>query len=380
MCSKIPGQRWSGIFSSTGKLSEQGRRTEDEKDFKASVRKDHIGRTGGIVSGDMGDSARGGSEKQFPTDGTFDRICSVRSLFCGSVSKDINPAYKLAWTILILAVPIAGGVIYLLFGKSRLGKELQNRLDGAMHEASQYLVQDDAVSEKLAKESRTVACQTDYLYNTAGFPVYQNTKTQYFRVGQELYSRLLHELKKAEHYIFMEYFIIDEGEMWQGILDILEEKARLGLDVRLIYDDWGCASTMPKEFQMSLQSRGIRCEVFNPLLPIASVLLNNRDHRKITVIDGYIGFTGGVNLADEYINRIERFGYWKDTGVMLQGEAVWSLTVMFLQMWSVLANESPDYGKYRPHEWHEQPLKATVLYSLTGIRRLIMRQSASLFI
>ena len=108
---------------------------------------------------------------------------------------------------------------------------------------------------------------------------------------------------------------------------------------------------------MSLQSRGIRCEVFNPLLPIASVLLNNRDHRKITVIDGYIGFTGGVNLADEYINRIERFGYWKDTGVMLQGEAVWSLTVMFLQMWSVLANESPDYGKYRPHEWHEQPFE-----------------------
>ncbi len=274
------------------------------------------------------------------------------------VSKDINPAYKLAWTILILALPIAGAVIYLLFGKSRLGKELQRRLDGAMHEASQYLVQDEAVSSKLEEESRTVACQTDYLYNTAGFPVYQNTKTQYFRVGQELYSRLLHELKKAEHYIFMEYFIIDDGEMWQGILDILEEKARLGLDVRLIYDDWGCASTMPQEFRMSLQSRGIRCEVFNPLLPIASVLLNNRDHRKITVIDGYIGFTGGVNLADEYINRRERFGYWKDTGVMLRGEAVWSFTVMFLQMWSVLANESPDYGKYRPHEWHEQPFES----------------------
>jgi cardiolipin synthase len=145
--------------------------------------------------------------------------------------------------------------------------------------------------------------------------------------------------------------------MWQSILQILEEKAALGLDVRLIYDDFGCASTMPKEFQMSLRRRGIRCEVFNPLIPVTSVLLNNRDHRKITVVDGYIGFTGGVNLADEYINRLERFGHWKDTGVMMRGEAVWSLTVMFLQMWSTLARETIDYRKFRPHEWHEHPFE-----------------------
>lgn len=270
------------------------------------------------------------------------------------VSKDINPAYKLAWTILILAVPVAGAVIYLMFGKTRLGKEMQAKLDESFQEASKYLAQDEAVGERLLEESKAASCQSAYIRQTAGFPVYQKTKTRYFRVGQELYSTLLCELKKAEHYIFMEYFIIDDGEMWQGILDILEEKARLGLDVRLIYDDWGCASTMPQEFQLSLQRRGIRCEIFNPLMPIASVLLNNRDHRKITVIDGYIGFTGGINLADEYINRKERFGYWKDTGIMLQGEAVWSFTVMFLQMWSVLSRDRIDYGKYRPHEWHEQ--------------------------
>ncbi|MDO4323831.1 MAG: cardiolipin synthase [Lachnospiraceae bacterium] len=270
------------------------------------------------------------------------------------VSKDINPAYKLAWTILILAVPVAGAVIYLMFGKSRLGKEMQDELDASFREASKYLAQDEEVKTRLEGESKAAGCQSAYIQQSAGFPVYQKTKTKYFRVGEELYSTLLGELKKAEHYIFMEYFIIDDGEMWQGILDILEEKARLGLDVRLIYDDWGCASTMPKEFQMSLQRRGIRCEVFNPLMPIASVLLNNRDHRKITVIDGYIGFTGGINLADEYINRKERFGYWKDTGIMLEGEAVWSFTVMFLQMWSVLARDRIDYGKYRPHEWHEQ--------------------------
>ena len=270
------------------------------------------------------------------------------------VSKDINPAYKLAWTILILAVPVAGAVIYVMFGKSRLGKDMQEKLDESFQEASQYLVQDDEIREKLEGESKAAMRQSMYISEKAGFPVYQKTTTKYFKVGEELYSTLLDELKAAEHYIFMEYFIIDDGEMWQGILDILEMKARLGLDVRLIYDDWGCASTMPQEFQMALQRRGIRCEVFNPLLPIASVFLNNRDHRKITVIDGHTGFTGGINLADEYINRKERFGYWKDTGVMLKGEAVWSFTVMFLQMWSVLSHDKINYGKYRPHEWHTQ--------------------------
>lgn len=269
------------------------------------------------------------------------------------VSKDINPAYKLTWAILILTVPVAGAVIYFLFGKSWLGGELQMKLDKACSESAKYLKEDEQVSQNLAAESKAAACQSHYIRDNAGFPVYQKTGTRYFRVGEELYDTMIQELKAAEHYIFMEYFIIDDGEMWQGILNILEDKARMGLDVRLIYDDWGCASTMPQEFQMQLQRRGIRCEVFNPLIPIASVLINNRDHRKITVIDGHIAFTGGINLADEYINRKERFGYWKDTGIMLRGEAVWSFTVMFLQMWSVLSGEKPDYEKYRPHEWHE---------------------------
>lgn len=273
------------------------------------------------------------------------------------VSKDINPAYKLAWTILILAVPVAGAVIYLLFGKSWMGREMQNKLDRAFHEAAGYLQEDEKARAELEKESLAADRQSCYIRDTAGYPMYQGTQTQYFRVGEELYATMIRELEAAEHFIFMEYFIIDDGEMWQGILNILEDKARMGLDVRLIYDDWGCASTMPQEFQMQLRHRGIRCEVFNPLFPVANALLNNRDHRKITVIDGHTGFTGGVNLADEYINRKERFGYWKDTGIMLKGEAVWSFTVMFLQMWSVLAREKPNYEKYRPHEWHEEPFE-----------------------
>ena len=142
--------------------------------------------------------------------------------------------------------------------------------------------------------------------------------------------------------------------MWQGILDILEEKARMGLDVRLIYDDVGCVNTLPADFRVRLERCGIRCQVFNPFVPVLSVVLNNRDHRKITVIDGHTAFTGGINLADEYINRRERFGYWKDTGVILQGDAAWSFTVMFLRMWSVLSGEKPEYEKYRPNVWLQE--------------------------
>lgn len=270
------------------------------------------------------------------------------------VSNDINPAYKLAWTILILAVPVAGAMIYFMFGKTWLGKELQNKMDQVAKETAGYLKETPEARRALSQSSSSASCQSRYIRDHAGYPVHQKTTTKYFRVGEELYDALLQELKAAEHYIFMEYFIIDEGEMWQGILDVLEQKAQMGLDVRLIYDDWGCASTMPQEFQLMLRRRGIRCEVFNPLMPIATVLLNNRDHRKITVIDGHTAFTGGLNLADEYINRKERFGYWKDTGIMLHGEAVWNFTMMFLQTWSVLANEKVDYENYRPSEWHEE--------------------------
>lgn len=267
------------------------------------------------------------------------------------VSKDINPGYKLAWTILILAVPVAGAVIYFLFGKSHLGDEVQKKMDQVAKETAPYLQENGQVREELEAENKSASRQSSYIRDYAGYPAYQRTQTRYFHVGEELYRTMLEELKAAERFIFMEYFIIDDGEMWQGILNVLEEKARMGLDVRMIYDDWGCAATMPKEFRLMLQNRGIKCEIFNPLVPIASVLMNNRDHRKITVIDGYVAFTGGLNLADEYINRIERFGYWKDTGIMLKGEAVWSFTIMFLQMWSTLSNEKIHYEKYRPQEW-----------------------------
>ncbi|MCD7819383.1 MAG: cardiolipin synthase [Lachnospiraceae bacterium] len=271
------------------------------------------------------------------------------------VSKDMNPAYKLAWTILILVVPIAGAVIYFLFGRQRLATRLKDREYQLAEEAAEVLREDGRVREALKEENSVAERQSNYIWKCAGFPLFQDTKTRYFCCGEEFFPVFLEELEKAEHFIFMEYFIIDNGEMWQSVLDVLERKAKLGVDVRMIYDDWGCASKMPQTFEWQLKARGIRCEVFNPLVPVISVVMNNRDHRKITVIDGHTAFTGGINLADEYINRIERFGYWKDSALMMHGEAVWGFTVMFLRMWSLLAKENVSYEKYSPHRWHETP-------------------------
>lgn len=273
------------------------------------------------------------------------------------VSKNINPAYKLAWTILILAMPVAGTVIYFLFGKSRLARSLNGRFMEEYANTEQLLTEEPRTREQLEAVSADAAIQSRYIRDLAGFPVYRKTRTHYFHVGQELYKEMIAQLQKAEHFIFMEYFIINDGEMWQGILDILEEKAQMGLDVRLIYDDVGCVNTLPADFRVRLERCGIRCQVFNPFVPVLSVVLNNRDHRKITVIDGHTAFTGGINLADEYINRRERFGYWKDTGVILQGDAAWSFTVMFLRMWSVLSGEKPEYEKYRPNVWLQEAFK-----------------------
>lgn len=292
------------------------------------------------------------ADSKYPIVATVIEILSVL-LVLWIVSKDINPSYKLAWMILILAMPVAGVVIYALFGKSRLARNLNEVMEQECADCAELLREDSEVRERLQEKSKEADRQSQYIRDHAGFPVYQKTQTKYFRVGEELYAELIEELEHAEHFIFMEYFIIDDGEMWQGILDILEKKAQIGLDVRLIYDDVGCVSTLPADFQPQLERRGIRCQVFNPFLPVLSTILNNRDHRKITVIDGHTAFTGGINLADEYINRKERFGYWKDTGILLKGEAVWNFTVMFLQMWDVLAREHADYEKYRPHEWYQ---------------------------
>jgi len=190
--------------------------------------------------------------------------------------------------------------------------------------------------------------QSSYLLNIANLPTYENTLVEYLEIGETYYKRLIEELKKAERFIFLEYFIIDEGKMWDSILEILKEKVKEGVDVRVIYDDMGCIVTLPKQYYKTLSKYGIKSCSFNKFVPVLSSRLNNRDHRKIVVIDGRIGFTGGINLADEYINAIEKYGHWKDNGVLIKGKAVFSLTMMFLSIWDSITNQKEDYNKFKP--------------------------------
>jgi len=248
----------------------------------------------------------------------------------------MNPAYKLLWSILILAVPVVGVVLYYIMGQSRVTRQVRRRYESAAALCSPLMQQKEAVALSLRQADEGAYRQSSYLSGDSGFPAYHNTKTVFFPTGEEMYARMKEELEKAKHFIFIEYFIVAEGEMWDGILDILKKKVQEGVDVRLIYDDIGSIGTLPMGYFKKMRALGIKCVVFNRFVPAASIFLNNRDHRKILVIDGHTAFTGGINFADEYINRIVRFGYWKDNGIMLHGEGAFSFTVMFLQMWSVI--------------------------------------------
>lgn len=245
-----------------------------------------------------------------------------------------NPAYKLAWIIPILVFPIFGGLFYIFFGKTRLNRSVKRR----MVESAGSIVSPEDRSEhniqKLEALDADAALQARYLSANAGSPLWTNTATEYLPSGELAFERIVEALKKAEKYIFLEFFIIAEGEAWETILAILADKAKRGLDVRVMYDDFGSIARLPSRYDKVLEAMGISCAIFNPLRPILSSNHNHRDHRKILVIDGRVGFTGGMNLADEYINRLERFGRWKDNAIMLEGEAVMSLTLMFLQLWS----------------------------------------------
>lgn len=271
-----------------------------------------------------------------------------------------NPGYKIAWIIPIMIFPIFGGLLYILFGGNRLSTRQKRKMQTITDKMSKNLIPSTEIMEQIKKESKTAYNQFKYIEQYAISPIYNNTYTEYFSIGETYFQKLLEELKKAEHYIFLEYFIIEKGTMWDQILEILIEKVKQGVDVRLIYDDMGCIVTLPYKYDQKLKKYGIKCIAFNPFIPVLSARLNNRDHRKIAVIDGHTGFTGGINLADEYINTIEKYGHWKDNGIMLKGDAVWSLTVMFLSMWDSITNEEENYENYKPSVYQQRK------YSLDG--------------
>ena len=269
------------------------------------------------------------------------------------INNKSNPAFKIAWLIPILLFPVLGGLVYLVFGSDRTGKYIRNKM-GRIEKEMQDGISKANERSGIEKMPPDVVNQSHYISNSAHCPPYKNTTVEYLPMGEVKFERMVQELKKAKRYIFMEYFIIQEGTMWNTILDVLEEKAKEGVDVRVIYDDMGCILTLPTGYEKTLREKGIHCQIFNPFIPILSSHFNTRDHRKICVIDGNVGFTGGINLADEYINGYEKHGHWKDTAILLKGEAVFSLTTMFLSMWDYLIKkEGEDYAAYYPDSWDE---------------------------
>jgi len=269
------------------------------------------------------------------------------------LNKHEKSAYKLIWIFLILLFPIFGGLVYVFFHTQASPKKLRRKIDELNRRTRPFFsLTGDALPE-LATGYRECLPQAAYLENYAGFPVYKRTKTIYFSSGESFYIRALEEMEKAEKYIFLEFFILRQGKMLDPIIELLTRKASEGLDIRIIYDGLGCFMSLPPNFNKYLEQRGIKSMVFNPFKPILSSLQNNRDHRKIISIDGKTAFTGGMNLADEYINAHERFGHWKDAAIMIQGEAAWSLTLVFLQMWSLEREEYADLTAFCP--WKDGP-------------------------
>ena len=269
---------------------------------------------------------------------------------------DMDNSVRITWLVVIAVLPVLGVPLFW-YTKADIGHNaLKKRLMDLESQTRAQLPQPEGVEQRLEADSPGAASLARYLRGRGGgFPVYGNTAVTYFNGGEAKFAELLRQLETAEHYIFLEYFIIDEGLMWGRILEVLARKAASGVDVRVMYDGTCEFSTLPRDYPKRLEALGIRCKVFAPVTPFVSTHYNYRDHRKILVIDGRVGFTGGVNLADEYINHIEKYGRWKDAAVMLEGEAVRPLTILFLEMWSIL--REPEFEKFLSVPPHSVPAK-----------------------
>ena len=260
------------------------------------------------------------------------------------INKDDASAYKITWLVLIAAVPFVGGVLYLFLGDKKPSQRLQ--LAFLKQIKNQRIIENNII-EKV--EDPFVRGQMNYLHQQR-YPTYYGQGVKYFSLGDEAYEPLLEALRNAKKFIFMQFFIVDEGKMLTSVLDILKQKVQEGVEVRFMYDDVGSLTMLPRHYYRQLEKMGIQSVAFNPFVPFLSLAMNNRDHKKIVVVDGKIGFSGGFNLADEYINQRVKYGHWKDSGLMIHGEAVNSLTKLFLESWNVAKNSEEDYEKYYVHE------------------------------
>lgn len=262
------------------------------------------------------------------------------------INAEENPAFKMTWMLFVVAFPLIGAPFYIFVKMQMKNSFVRGRLSELKLKEADYMRQDRKIVEALWASKSANANLAYYLSQRVGYPVYRNTEVTYFPLGEDKFRSMVTELRNARKFIFMEYFIVEYGFMWDTILNILKRKAADGVEVRFMYDGMCAISMLPYDYPERLKKFGINCKMSNPMKPFLSTVQNNRDHRKICVVDGRVGFTGGVNIGDEYINRKERFGHWKDTAVMLKGDAVQSLTMMFLEMWNIEERGEENYRRY----------------------------------
>lgn len=273
--------------------------------------------------------------------------------------RHTNSATKLSWIIVILTFPIFGVCLYLLFGRSGAVNIMRGRFTRTDTELQPHYA--TPLDRAAMPQDPALQNQIHYLQTQAHYPACRNTDVTYYGDTNAALEAQKTDLRKAQHFIFMEYHAIEDSIAWQGIEDILAERAAAGVEVRVFYDDMGSIGFVDTAFAKKLQQRGIQCRVFNPIVPVLNVFMNNRDHRKITVIDGQVGYTGGYNLADEYFNLTHPYGRWKDSGVRLEGDAVRNLTLIFLEMWGTTQKEMPAIEPYLPAIRYTAREAATVL-------------------
>lgn len=263
------------------------------------------------------------------------------------INKNNRPSTKMSWILLIVLFPAFGVPMYLLNGGGRPTKRMRKKIEKAYEENEKQMLAYYGEREMPNVENRSDAI-TGYLFKYGGYPTFYDGDIRYYKSGEEMFPYMLDDLQSAEKFILVEYFIIAHGKMWDAILKILLEKAMQGVKIRILYDDFGCMVTLPPKYERYLESlhENIQCMTFNDVVPFFAVRMNNRDHRKILVIDGKVAYTGGINLADEYIAEKRRFGYWKDTGVRITGDAVSSFTKMFFYLWNAFRKDKEDISGY----------------------------------
>lgn len=264
------------------------------------------------------------------------------------ISRKRNAAYTIFWLIIMMVLPVFGYLLFLLWGTTGLTHRSSLHIRDNLSYGGSFLNQDPQTYARFIAAHPVRKRIGTYLQNE-GFPIYQNTECAYFHLGELQFEQMIADMEQAQRFIFLNYFIIAEGRLWDRIHRTMLQKVKQGVEVRILFDDLGSITKISDSLSRELRSEGIQTVHFNPIdRNIFRLLINNRNHQKISIIDGNIGYTGGANIADEYANLNQRLGHWKDTAIRMEGEAVWGLTVIFLQMWDSQFSYKSDYQRYRP--------------------------------